>query len=222
MRRRSRRWKSGIACSPTSGFHHAGWEENGGFCTVNGLMITAVRLLREGLVKHVSILDYDYHYGDGTDDIIRRLGLEDSVHHVNGDPYGGGDRFLESIEDDLDELDDTDLVLYQAGADMHIDDPLGGILTTEQMRMRDEIVLQWCKRNRNPRRLEPGRRLPARTRRQHPQGPRTPSQHNAGVDQHLRGPANELAPLASPESRSASRQEDGEKTQKCEPDSRQH
>lgn len=137
----------GIACSPSSGFHHAGWDENGGFCTINGLMITAVRLLEKGLVKNVSILDYDYHYGDGTDDIIRRLGLEDSVHHINGDTYAGGESFLESIEDDLDELNDTDLVLYQAGADMHIDDPLGGILTTEQMRLRDEIVLRWCKRN---------------------------------------------------------------------------
>jgi acetoin utilization deacetylase AcuC-like enzyme len=32
------------------------------------------------------------------------------------------------------------LVLYQAGADTHVDDPLGGLLTTEQMRERDRIM----------------------------------------------------------------------------------
>ena len=35
---------------------------------------------------------------------------------------------------------DCDVVLYQAGADAHIDDPLGGWLTTEQLRRRDAIV----------------------------------------------------------------------------------
>lgn len=33
-----------------------------------------------------------------------------------------------------------DLVLYQAGADTHVDDPMGGLLTTEQMRERDRGV----------------------------------------------------------------------------------
>ena len=33
-----------------------------------------------------------------------------------------------------------DIVLYQAGADTHIDDPLGGLLTTEQMRERDRTM----------------------------------------------------------------------------------
>ena len=31
-------------------------------------------------------------------------------------------------------------MLYQAGADCHVDDPLGGWLTTEQMLRRDEMV----------------------------------------------------------------------------------
>ena len=35
-----------------------------------------------------------------------------------------------------------DVVLYQAGADQHIDDPLGGLLTTAQLRARDETVFQ--------------------------------------------------------------------------------
>jgi acetoin utilization deacetylase AcuC-like enzyme len=35
-------WRSGrIACSPTSGFHHAKYASGGGFCTFNGLMLAA-------------------------------------------------------------------------------------------------------------------------------------------------------------------------------------
>jgi len=33
-------------------------------------------------------------------------------------------------------------VLYQAGADPHIDDPLGGILSSEQMSWRDRQVFE--------------------------------------------------------------------------------
>ena len=36
------------------------------------------------------------------------------------------------------------MLLYQAGADPHINDPLGGCLTTEQMRKRDAIVFEYC------------------------------------------------------------------------------
>ena len=35
-----------------------------------------------------------------------------------------------------------DLLLYQAGADPHVDDPLGGWLTTQQLRERDRGVFQ--------------------------------------------------------------------------------
>ena len=37
------------------------------------------------------------------------------------------------------------MLFYQAGADPHIDDPLGGYLTTEQMKRRDDIVFMVAK-----------------------------------------------------------------------------
>jgi acetoin utilization deacetylase AcuC-like enzyme len=37
-------------------------------------------------------------------------------------------------------IDGVDVLFYQAGADPHIDDPYGGYLTTEALRLRDEIV----------------------------------------------------------------------------------
>jgi acetoin utilization deacetylase AcuC-like enzyme len=51
-----------------------------------------------------------------------------------------GERYLEHLEREVRRLQDFDLVLYQAGADVHVDDPLGGVLTTEQMKRREQIV----------------------------------------------------------------------------------
>lgn len=71
-----------VACSPTSGFHHAEYQSSMGYCTFNGLMLTAAELLSTGKAKKIGILDCDQHYGNGTDDIVRHLKLEDSVVHI--------------------------------------------------------------------------------------------------------------------------------------------
>lgn len=141
------RWamtKGGIACSPTSGFHHAGFSHGGGFCTFNGLMVTAGVLLESGEACKVGILDLDMHYGDGTEDIIRRLGLQDGVVHFSGGAeHRHSGKFLKSLPRlVVDLFGDCDVLLYQAGADPHVNDPLGGWMTTEEMRRRDEIVFR--------------------------------------------------------------------------------
>ena len=69
-----------VACSPTSGFHHAGYDHCGGFCTFNGLMVAAHKMIKADVA--VAILDCDRHFGDGTQDIIERLKLEDRVAAV--------------------------------------------------------------------------------------------------------------------------------------------
>lgn len=139
----------GVACSPTSGFHHACYGNGGGFCTFNGLMVTALALHREGLVSKVGILDCDFHYGNGTDAIIAMTQSHWVRNITNGKGYkgqpGDGEDFLEELPALIGELRDCDLVLYQAGADTHIDDPLGGFLTTHQMRLRDRIVFNTAK-----------------------------------------------------------------------------
>jgi acetoin utilization deacetylase AcuC-like enzyme len=38
------------------------------------------------------------------------------------------------------------LILYSAGVDAHIEDPLGGMLTTEQLGKRDEMMFAIAKR----------------------------------------------------------------------------
>ncbi len=136
-----------VVCSPTSGFHHAGFSEAGGYCTFNGLMVAALAMKDAGLVNRVAILDCDAHYGNGTDDIIRRLGINWIEHHTQGNAFwdvasaahGAYERWLDAA---ITKCQPCDLVLYQAGADPHINDPLGGILSTEQMHERDRTVFK--------------------------------------------------------------------------------
>lgn len=141
---------SGIACSPTSGFHHAGFRSAYGYCTFNGLLVAAMVLKNEGKVNQVGILDCDQHYGDGTAEIMEKLSL-DWVTHYSQEYFaeyprtGAGLRFLESIPDVMRGFSDCDLLMYQAGGDQHQDDPLGGFLTTEEMRKRDRIVFAEAK-----------------------------------------------------------------------------
>ncbi len=134
----------GIACSPTSGFHHAGWGHGGGYCTFNGLMVVAAKLKREGRIGRIGILDCDQHFGDGTEEIIERLGARSWVtHFTHGRGYSGNARpFLRQLPLMVEAMRECDLVLYQAGADPHIDDPLGGYLTSPQLAERDRIVFE--------------------------------------------------------------------------------
>jgi acetoin utilization deacetylase AcuC-like enzyme len=136
-----------VAVSPTSGFHHAGYDCGGGFCTFNGLMIAAIRTHTLGLAKRILILDMDQHYGNGTDDIIKKLAIGYVDHITAGKLYKTASQALKcanlSTNQGIRE-ERYDLVLYQAGADIHIDDPLGGLLTTEQMITRDELVFRGC------------------------------------------------------------------------------
>jgi acetoin utilization deacetylase AcuC-like enzyme len=141
-------WGERVTCSPTSGFHHAGYDFAQGFCTFNGLMISAAKLLGQGLdqglCNRIGIADYDWHYGNGTDDIIDQLELGDSVQQVNASGYRNAEEFLSNIHSDLDSLGEIDLLMYQAGADMHENDPLGGFASNDQLRRRDRAVFQWC------------------------------------------------------------------------------
>ena len=135
-----------VAAAPCSGFHHAGFSHGGGFCTFNGLMVTAMTLINEGVVSRVGIIDFDQHWGDGTHNIIKQLGVTKQVRHYH--PYmdfrGNYDapRFLRELPSIIEQFADCDVVLYQAGADPHIDDPLGGWLTTRELQRRDYLTFR--------------------------------------------------------------------------------
>ena len=144
----------GVACSPSSGFHHAHYECGGGFCTFNGLVVAARKLLNEGIAKRIGILDCDWHFGDGTDSILRHLRLRSQIQHRTS----GSEQFSDEaeyqcwLEESLTSLWEfsVDLILYQAGADAHCNDPLGGLLQDETMALRDETVFDYCSAKKIP------------------------------------------------------------------------
>jgi acetoin utilization deacetylase AcuC-like enzyme len=134
-----------VAAAPCCGFHHASYASNLGFCTFNGLMIAALALKSEGLADRVGILDLDQHYGDGTDNIIETLGIQFVTHFTAGEHYNAPSQaaeFLQRIPEIVASMHDCDVILYQAGADPHVEDPLGGWLTTEQLAERDRRVFE--------------------------------------------------------------------------------
>ena len=50
--------------------------------------------------------------------------------------------FFARLDEELPALAGYDVVLYQAGADPHVADPLGGWLATEELRLRDATVFE--------------------------------------------------------------------------------
>ena len=141
----------GISASLTCGFHHAQYDRPRSFCTFNGLVVASQRLLHEGRVQRIAILDCDYHYGDGTDALIQRHGLGRQVRHeslgrrfrdrADARAYLKALAGLPALFDDF----APELILYQAGVDVHLDDPLGGMLTTDEMHERDHLVFSYAR-----------------------------------------------------------------------------
>jgi acetoin utilization deacetylase AcuC-like enzyme len=131
-----------IVFHPVSGAHHARRERGGGFCTFNFLAGASRRLLDEGIVRRVLIVDLDAHPGDGTHVLIGHeprvalfdiagsnwIGESDTDRVVRRVARGPQDyrAHLARLPAMLDHFK-PDLVQYQAGVDCHEHDPFGGI-----------------------------------------------------------------------------------------------
>ena len=160
----------GLACHVGGGTHHAHYDHGFGFCVFNDLAYTAIRLIKEKLVKQVLILDLDVHQGDGTIDICHKYSsiYTCSMHSETNFPYdkkqGCMDIGLPShIEDHeyLNQLEETlekikqhitpDIVLYDAGVDVFRDDKLGNLqVSLEGIRQRDLMVLNHYRKLNTP------------------------------------------------------------------------
>ncbi|MCP9229348.1 histone deacetylase [Mesorhizobium sp. LMG 17147] len=153
---------NGIACNTAGGSHHARRAQGAGFCTFNDVAVAALVLLAEAAAQNILVVDLDVHQGDGTADI---LGDEPRVFtfSMHGDrnyparkiasdldialPDGTGDAaYLERLNAILPELSARrrwDLVFYNAGVDIHVEDRLGRLsLTDNGLRARDDMVIR--------------------------------------------------------------------------------
>lgn len=161
----------GLSCNTAGGTHHAHSSWGSGYTALNDLAIAAKLLLEEGAVSSVLICDLDVHQGDGTAEILasEKRAFTLSVHCSDNFPFGfKGMRHLGRDQSDLDvglrkntgdqeylaalacvpeALDSLkpELVLYDAGVDVHEDDDLGNLrISWAGLRSREEFVLEAC------------------------------------------------------------------------------
>lgn len=156
--------KNGIAIHLSGGYHHAFAEEGSGFCLFNDLAIAAKVMQQQGVGK-ILIFDCDVHQGDGTAVIFAEdpsiitaslhgeknfparkqqsdwdIGLENQLTDA---PY------LQAVNESIQyllHLHQPDLVIYDAGVDIHQNDDLGLLhISTEGVFQRDLAVLGACK-----------------------------------------------------------------------------
>jgi len=142
----SNRFGANVAFSPTSGAHHAGYDFGGGFCTFNFIAM-AIKVALDMGKKKIGILDFDAHYGNGTQNIIDVKGWNDNAYQFGTTDYNKvimpPGLFFDHIGNDIPE--DTDFLIYNAGADAHINDPLGGVFSTEDLQFRDQKIFELAK-----------------------------------------------------------------------------
>lgn len=105
----------------------------------------------------MAIVDCDAHFGDGTQNIIDHLMLHDKISHWTYGREIPAAFEWHSFEDQMDGFVESFLtqsnagrriLFYQAGADVHVDDPLGpGELGMHdfEMRQRDQLIFELCR-----------------------------------------------------------------------------
>ena len=154
--------QQGLALNAAGGTHHAHADSASGYCLLNDLAVTARTLLATGEVRRLLIIDLDVHQGDGTARLLadEPAAMTFSMHvarnfparkaHSDWDvPLASGlddTAYLETLADLLPRLFDQcapDLVLYDAGVDVHQADRLGHCgLSDAGLYERDRRVIE--------------------------------------------------------------------------------
>lgn len=161
--------RSGVSANLAGGTHHAMRNEGEGFCVFNDQAVTALRLLRDGRVRRVAVVDLDVHQGNGTSEILG--GRDDvfilSMHGAKNFPFRkipstldveladgtGDDEYLAALSSALPLVFAfrPDIVLYQMGVDVLKEDALGRLhLSLDGIAAREETVYGACRRHGVP------------------------------------------------------------------------
>ena len=150
----------GFAANTAGGSHHALADTGAGYCVFNDLAVADVRLVEEGIVSRIAIVDCDVHQGDGTAALT--AGRADivtySIHAEKNFPARKARSTLDvglsdGVDDDgyLERLETTlvpfleehtpELILYQAGVDPFAGDRLGRLAVSEEgLVARDRLI----------------------------------------------------------------------------------
>ena len=134
--------------------HHAETDTAMGFCLYNSIAVAARAALKYPGIERVAVFDFDVHHGNGTVDIFKdqpEVLVCSSFQHpyypnryfdiernnIVNTPLAAGtgsSAFRHAIEADwlpAARRHESDLILVSAGFDAHRDDPLAGLLLTE-------------------------------------------------------------------------------------------
>jgi len=153
----------GICVHTGGGWHHAFASCGSGFCLINDIAVAIRAMKARGEIERALIIDLDLHQGDGTAKIFQqdsdvftfsmhqnklfpflkqKSNLDVSLEkNVSDDEYLSKlTKFLNAI---LYKNYQYDIILYQAGVDPYISDPLGDLqISTEGLKKRDRIVFE--------------------------------------------------------------------------------
>ena len=143
------------------GFHHAFRDHGEAFCLLNDVAVAIEKVLKEGRVRKIMIVDCDLHQGNGTASIFQ--GRQDvftfSIHQMDIYPTekpagtldvgvwsGDGDaRYLGELGRCIPRIYDEyrpDEIIYIAGADPFEGDMLGGLMMSKKgLKDRDLLVI---------------------------------------------------------------------------------
>ncbi|MBM4940383.1 histone deacetylase [Vibrio parahaemolyticus] len=155
----------GIALHLSGGYHHAHKDFGSGFCLFNDLVIAAKHMLDNEHVDKILIIDSDVHHGDGSATLCQEepdivtLSFHCDKNFPARKPHSDLDvplakgtddetflmTFKEVVEMALN-LHRPDMVIYDAGVDIHQDDELGYFdVSTQAIFERDRFLFQLMK-----------------------------------------------------------------------------
>ncbi len=121
--------------------HHASPDSCWGFCYFNNVAIAIKKLIEDKEIEKAFILDFDLHYGDGTENVFRGNSAV-AYHHPEGN---GRTDLMEGIVGLLQKGEGFDILAVSAGFDRHEKD-WGGTLTTEDYRTIGQHVRETATR----------------------------------------------------------------------------
>ncbi|MFC0337844.1 Acetoin utilization deacetylase AcuC [Kushneria avicenniae] len=155
---------TGLACNTAGGTHHAYPDAASGYCLLNDLAVAAHEAMAVYGVRKILIIDCDVHQGDGTAYAFRHdpRVFTFSIHGAQNFPFTkrqsdldvalprgtGNAAYMSALAQHLPSLFEQvrpELVLYDAGADVHSGDRLGHFeLDDAGMTQRETYVLEQC------------------------------------------------------------------------------
>ncbi len=161
--------------------HHALRDSAMGFCVFNNIALCAAYALKNRMVKKVLIVDWDVHHGNGTQAAFydnpyvfylslhqwpfypmsgraEETGTGKGMDFTMNIPLSSGcgnEEYVQALEKAFLKIEPfftPDLVLISAGFDAHRDDPIGGMLLTEEGFYKiTELTARFAQRHANGR-----------------------------------------------------------------------